>query len=184
MSPQNNFSDIVHPDLITAQKLVYEPNGLDCKVVEIDIESKEYGACTLQINNLRAKFRVGKITPTKIGQFVTLWKRIGKGPIQPYDITDPVDLFIVSVRNNQHFGQFIFPKEVLYEKGVLSKNEQGGKRAMRIYPPWDQPDNSQAQKSQHWQLNYFFEIGAQGTDRDRIQKLFLTHIYETIKILL
>ena len=179
-----NLENLVHIDLLAAQKLAYEPNGLTCSVVEIDTKNKEYGACTLQINNLHVKFRVGKITPTKIGQFVTLWKRSTKGPIQPYDIADPFDLFIVSVRNNRYFGQFVFPKEVLYEKGVLSKNGLGGKRAIRIYPPWDKPDNSQAQKTQHWQLNYFFEIEAQGADKDCIKKLFSAHIYETIKILL
>lgn len=167
-----SLENIVHPDLLAAQKLAYEPNGLNCKLIELDTESKEYGACTLQINNMLVKFRVGKITPTKIGQFVTLWKRIGKGPIQPYDTTDPFDLFIVSVRDNLHFGQFVFPKEVLYEKGVLSKNGLGGKRAIRIYPPWDKPDNSQAQKSQYWQLNYFFEIDKKNVHQDRVRRLF------------
>ena len=167
-----SLENIVHPDLLAAQKLAYEPNGLNCKLIELDTESKEYGACTLQINNVLVKFRVGKITPTKIGQFVTLWKRIGKGPIQPYDITDPIDLFIVSVRNNQHFGQFVFPKTVLYQKGVISKDCIGGKRAMRVYPPWDKVDNQQAEKTQHWQLLYFFEIHPSHVDTARIQKLY------------
>jgi hypothetical protein len=29
--------------------------------------------------------------PTKVGQFVTLWKRLGRGPIQPFDLSYPVE---------------------------------------------------------------------------------------------
>ena len=64
----------------------------------------------------------------------------------------------VSVRDAEHFGQFVFPKAVLYEKGIVSKDGKSGKRAMRIYPPWDITDSRQAKKTQAWQLMYFFEI--------------------------
>ena len=65
---------------------------------------------------------------------------------------------MVSVRKLGTFGQFVFPKTIVYEKGFLSKNGKGGKRAMRVYPPWDIPKNKQAQVTQAWQLQYFFEI--------------------------
>ena len=165
---------MIHPDLLAAQQLVYEPNGLFCNAIVEEAESKEYGACTFVMNHKSITFRVAKITPTKIGQFVTLWKRIGRGPIMPYDTTDLIDLFVVSVRNGAHFGQFIFPKEVLWQKGFVSKDGKGGKRAMRVYPPWDITDNKQAIKTQKWQVPYFFEILTNGqTDVSRIQKLFL-----------
>ena len=105
-----------------------------------------------------AKFRTAKTTPTKIGQFVTLWKRVEGGPIQPFDVADPFDLVVVSVRTLAHFGQFVFPKTVLYEQGIVSKDGNGGKRGIRVYPPWDKADNKQAKKTQQWQLLYFFEI--------------------------
>lgn len=182
MSPLHDFLESAHPDLRAAQKLAYEPSGIPCKLIEVEPESKEYGACHLEINNRKVRFRVSKITPTKIGQFVTLWKRIGKGPIQPYDVTDPIDLFVVSARKDNHFGQFVFPKTVLLEKGILSKNGLGGKRALRIYPPWDKPDNQQAKKSQSWQLEYFFDINAQGTQRNHIQQLFSAHNHEQTEL--
>lgn len=149
---------MTHPDLIAAQKLIYEPAGLMCKNLHKEAESEEYGAFRFEINNRRIIFRTGKITSTKIGQFVTLWKRIGKGPILPYGLEDFIDLFVISVREAEHFGQFVFPKIVLYEKGILSKEGEGGKRAMRVYPPWDITDNRQAKKTQIWQLMYFYEI--------------------------
>ena len=154
-----NGSNVIHRDLIAAQKLVYESCGFTCKDIAQESESQDYGAYEFTVNTMRIKFRVAKTTPTKIGQFVTFWKRRdGIGPIIPYDIFDPIDLFVVSVRKLGNFGQFVFPKTILYEKGFLSKNGKGGKRAMRVYPPWDIPKNKQAQVTQAWQLQYFFEI--------------------------
>lgn len=124
----------------------------------MEAESAEYGAYTFELNGSSILFRVAKITPTKIGQFVTLWKRIGNGPIQPYDASDEIDFFVVSTRKNDQFGQFIFPKSVLCHHDVLSIKGKGGKRAIRIYPPWDKTINRQAQKTQIWQMDYFLEI--------------------------
>jgi hypothetical protein len=53
------------------------------------------------------QYRVAKITPTKVGQFVTLWKRVGRGPIQPFELNDPVDMFVVSTRSGPHPGYFV-----------------------------------------------------------------------------
>jgi hypothetical protein len=158
-------SNIIHPDLILAQKYLYTPCNLPCTSVTAEAESADYGAYTFQMNKLNVQYRVAKITPTKTGQFVTLWKRSKEGPIQPFHISDPVDLFIVNTKNTDHFGQFIFPKSVLYERGVLSDNLKEGKRAFRVYPPWDHPTNNQARKTQQWQLKYFIEArGNQPTD--------------------
>ncbi|OQA36316.1 MAG: MepB protein [Candidatus Dependentiae bacterium ADurb.Bin331] len=111
----------MNPDLLAARNLAYTPSKLMVTHVVNEPESVEYNACTFEMNNKIIKFRTAKITPTKIGQFVTLWKRSGNSPIVPYDLADSVDFFAVSVRNAHHFGQFVFPKKVLYEKGFVSK---------------------------------------------------------------
>ena len=163
----------LHPDLLAAQKIAYEPSGLQCTNFEKEAESEEYGACVFEMASKCIKFRVGKITPTKVGQFVTLWKRIGDGDILPHDLADPFDFFVVSVRDAEHFGQFVFPKMILYEKDIVSKEGKGGKRGIRIYPPWDITESVQAKKTQSWQLEYFFEIHPNTSiDTSRIQKLF------------
>jgi hypothetical protein len=98
---------------------------------------------------------------------------MGKEPIQPFDISDNVDLFIISTRSGDNFGQFVFSKLVLFEKGILSGNNKEGKRAIRVYPPWDNATNRQAQKSQLWQSDYFLEIGKDDqTVLAREKKLF------------
>lgn len=155
----------IHQALNEIQHRVYDSLGFQCSQPIMEPESSEYGACGFELNSLSIKFRVAKITPTKVGQFVTLWKRIQKGPIQPYDCSDSVDFFIINTRKGDHFGQFVFPKTVLCQQDVFSINNIGGKRAIRVYPPWDVTANRQAQKTQKWQLEYFLEI-PKNTDID------------------
>lgn len=168
MKNNNSFN----PDFTLIQKIAYEPNGLFCTNIVIDTESADYGACTFQINNKNVVFRVAKITPTKVGQFVTLWKRIGASLIMPFDLLDPIDLFIVTVVKEELLGQFIFSKELLWQKGFVSKEGTGGKRAMRVYPPWDIADSKQAQKTQEWQLKYFVVL-APGIDLAKMRHFFI-----------
>ena len=163
----------IHPDLLAAKDSVYNPSHFACSALRREAESADYGAYEFELNERRIKFRVAKITPTKIGQFVTLWKRIEKGPIQPFDLSDPVDYFVVSTRNAENFGQFVFPTSVLREHDIVSKNGEGGKRAIRVYPPWDQTVSPQAQKSQRWQLDYFLDLSpARPIDLIRVQILY------------
>ncbi|MCX5923460.1 MAG: MepB family protein [Candidatus Dependentiae bacterium] len=145
-------------DFLQAQKFFLKHFDSSCSNIVQEPESKEYGACQFTIQNKKAAFRIAKITPTKVGQFVTFWKRSQAGPIAPFDESDSIDLFIVSVRDGDKFGQFIFPKSVLIEHDIMSKNHIGGKRAIRVYPSWDKTDNKQAIRTQSWQLKYFYEI--------------------------
>lgn len=168
----NNFSKKGHPDLLLAKDLIYEPSGLVFENLKIEDESEDYGAAEFALNNYSIKFRVGKITPTKIGQFVTFWKRIDKGPILPYNLNDFFDFLVISARAESHFGQFIFPKAVLCEKGIISSSGKEGKRALRIYPPWDKVNNSQAKRTQAWQLQYFIKFTEQNYEFTRIKYLF------------
>ncbi len=64
----------------------------------------------------------------------------------------------MNVRNENEFGQFVFPKYVLIKKGIISTENKEGKRAFRVYPKWDVTKNKQAERTQKWQLNYFYEI--------------------------
>jgi hypothetical protein len=148
----------IHNDLLSIQKLIFDPQNFDYTIPLIEPESAEYGAYIFELNKLSIRFRVSKITPTKTGQFVTLWKRSVNGPILPFDISDQIDLFIISSRDKNNFGHFIFPKFILLEQGIISGSGKEGKRAIRVYPPWNITTNRQAQKTQKWQLNYFLDL--------------------------
>src|SRR5690349_12390186 len=120
----------VPQDFVLAANRVFAPIGLTCSKVEREPESREYGAVMFELGGLPARFRVAKITPTKIGQFVTLWKRIGRGPIQPFDEADPLAVVVIHCRADLQSGQFVFPKSVLCRRDVFSRNGEGGKRAI------------------------------------------------------
>jgi hypothetical protein len=174
MAKQNSWAQITNlpSDLLVAKELVYDKCGYECGTPVMEVESAEYGACGFKLNNLAIKFRTAKITPTKVGQFVTFWKRKGKGPIQPFESSDNFDILIVSVRNGKHLGQFIFPKEALIKHGIISTKSREGKRALRVYPPWDKTTSAQAQKTQKWQLEFFLGISEnKQIDKVRAKKL-------------
>ena len=154
-------------------------NSFQCEFSDLQIEkeSAEYGACNfiLNIDNNKStliEFRVAKTTPKKVGQFVTLWKRINNGPIQPYDLSDDIDFFIIYSQKDNNLGYFIFPKAILHKYGVISTNNHGGKRAIRLYSPFDNTINEQAKKNQSWQVKYF--INALENEFIDFHKLFLS----------
>lgn len=163
----------LHGDLLSAKALVYEPGGLACSLPVPEPESAEYAACAFTVDGRSVRFRVAKTTPTKAGQFVTVWQRSAEGPIRPFDADDGVDLFVISSRDDDGFGQFVFPSEALCERAIVSREGSGGKRGFRVYPPWVTTTNRQARTTQAWQVNYFFPIGQDGpADLTRAHALY------------
>ena len=160
-------------DLIFTFQYIYQPAGMKVTMEAFrEAESAEYDACRFMLDGRMVAFRVAKTTPTKIGQFVTCWKRpVAK--IMPLDLSDNVDFLVVNVSDAIHRGQFVFPQETLVEQGIMSANSKGGKLAFRIYPPWTKPVAKAAIKSQQWQLSYFFPIAERSNiDLERVRKLF------------
>jgi hypothetical protein len=149
---------LFHRDLKIAKKEVYDKCDFVFENPKLNSESEEYGACTFKLNQKIIQHRVSKITPTKVGQFVTIWKRDKKGITEPFDINDDIDFIIITSRDGKNFGQFIFPKVVLAEKGIITQNGKIGKRGIRVYPPWDKVTNKQARLTQSWQTKFFISI--------------------------
>lgn len=150
---------------------IYDKCSLEISDFKIEAESKEYDACRFQLNGLNILNRNAKITPKKVGQFVTFWKRNENGPIEPFDENDQIDFYTVNVRTENEFGQFVFPKSVLIKKGIISTKKKEGKRAFRVYPNWDIAKNKQAERTQKWQLNYFYQINS-STDLQKVTELY------------
>ncbi|MFI1970269.1 MepB domain containing protein [Streptomyces cinnamoneus] len=152
----------LHGDLLAAKTAVYDPSRFVCSQPVPEPESAEYAAHAFTLDGLAVRFRVAKTTPTKVGQFVTVWQRSAEGPIRPFDAEDGVDLFVISSRDSGHFGQFVFPRAVLCERGIVSRGGSGGKRGFRVYPPWVTTTSRQAAATQAWQTAYFLHLGAEG----------------------
>ncbi len=153
-------------------KSVFKPYGLKLTKVEVELESQDYSAHRFQLNGRNVVYRTAKITPTKIGQFVTIWKRNKSGLIIPFDISDNVDLYIIATGKANNLGLFIFPRNILYEFKVLSGNASCGKRGMRVYPAWDMPTSAQALTTKGWQVKYFLDISEEKkVDMESVKRL-------------
>lgn len=150
---------------------VYDKCDFKISNFNLEPESKEYDACQFELNGLNIISRSSKITPKKVGQFVTFWKRNEDGPIAPFNENDPMDLFIVNVRTDTQFGQFVFPKSVLIRKGIISTENKEGKRAFRVYPSWELTKNKRAKRTQSWQLDFFYEIGEE-VDLKKVEGMY------------
>ena len=167
----------IHNHLKVVKELVYDTCGFDFTNLKQNVESSEYGACSFKLTGKTIQFRVSKITPTKIGQFVAIWKRNKEGITEPFNISDDIDFIIISSKSGENFGQFIFPTSVLADKGIITSKGKEGKRGVRVYPPWDIVTNKQAEKTQSWQTNYFFTINKNSVDCNLIERLLLKNNY-------
>ncbi len=165
--------------LIKIKQEVYDKCGLRISDFIPEQESKEYDACQFDLNGRKVISRTAKITPKKSGQFVTFWKRHGNGPIEPFRETDSFDFYSVQLQKDDKLGQFIFPKSILIKKGIVSTNRKEGKRAFRVYPSWDRPTSAQAERTQKWQLNYFYEVN-DSTDLAKVMELYQSTVKQKI----
>ncbi len=158
---------------ISFLKQILDSNSLNYTEPQAEDESSEYKAHFFKIENKSVRYRMAKITPTKIGQFVTIWKRNSNKITCPYDSSDKIDFLMVAVEFKKKSGLFIFPKKALIREGILSVDATGGKRAFRVYPSWDKPESKQATKSQTWQLEFFVETPTdKAIDTKRIKSLY------------
>lgn len=151
-----------HHDFYAVKKCVFDHSNLTVSQFSENSESREYGACIFKLNEKKIVFRVSKITPTKTGQFVTIWKRNTEGITEPFDENDEFDFVVISSTRDTHRGLFVFPKQALIDKGIITTNNKEGKRGIRVYPPWDKPTNKQAEKTQAWQTCYFLAVEENG----------------------
>jgi len=163
-----------HNYLKIAKELVYDKCGFDITNLKLNSESAEYGACSFDLNRKTVQHRVSKITPTKIGQFVTIWKRNKDGITEPFNISDDLDFIIITSKCGDNFGQFLFPKSVLADKGIITNKGKEGKRGIRVYPPWDLVTSIQARKNQSWQTKYFLTIRNDNSTDIEMAKRILT----------
>ncbi|MFB7158167.1 MepB family protein [Lysinibacillus sp. NPDC056232] len=145
--------------LTYVNELLYEPNDLTIKNICEETQNSDYGAGIFQLNSKLVRFRVAKITPTKIGQFVSFWEKDEANKNQAFSFDNATDLLVINTFNdNGDFGQFVFPKEVLLKQNILKTANTKGKMAIRVYPSWETPTSKQAIATQKWQLPYFIKI--------------------------
>lgn len=163
-----------HTMLAYLNDKIYEPNNLRITATQEEKQNFKYCAGTFELFSKKVRFRVAKETPKKVGQFVTIWEKDTNNVNQPYSYDGSPDLFVITTfKNNNEFGQFIFPKNILLKQGILSSDNTKGKMAMRVYPSWDRPTNKQAVNTQKWQLQYFVDLRSLNQDtKNRLVDLY------------
>ncbi|MFR9749564.1 MepB family protein [Nocardia sp. 004] len=165
-------SAVVPHDVAEARR-VLTGLGLECSAAVPETTNAEYGAFVSVVGRGSVRFRVGKLTPAKVGLFVAVWRRAADGSTEPFAGEDGVDLLVITVREGRCFGQFVFPNAALVEHGIVSVAGRGGKRGFRVYPPWSATANSQAMRSREWQCDYFLDLtDSHITDLPRAQRLY------------
>ncbi|MGM0838090.1 MAG: MepB family protein [Bacillota bacterium] len=162
----NNFNNTIK----NLDNIVYKPNTLIITNLKEEKQNSQYAGGIFQLNNKTIRFRVSKITPNKIGQFVSFWEKNENMQNQAFSYDSAPDLLVITCIDDNKLGQFIFPKEILLKEKILKTQSQKGKMAMRIYPIWDNPVSDQAKKSQMWQLQYFVDLS--DTNNLSLGKLF------------
>ncbi len=173
MTEENRIKNSFQQDLEIVNELAYSKCGFAMSNLKWNAESKDYGACSFNLNGKAIQHRASKITPTKPGQFVAIWKRNAAGKTAPFDFSDPVDFIIITARDGNKLGQFVFSRTVLADHGTITRNGKTGKCGIRVYPPWDTVDNKQAKTTQARQIKYFVEIKNDlSTDLNLLKKLF------------
>lgn len=165
------------PEIEHLNEILFKPQGKVINNIVAEPESKEYLAHTFLLTGKKSIFRKAKITPTKIGQFVAIWKRNPEGITAPYSIFDPLEFMFIMTQKGNLSGVFIFPKSALHQNKILSDESKDGKRGIRVYPPWDIPTSKQAMKTQTWQNEFFIDLNNPQLDQARQSKL-LTDIFQ------
>lgn len=163
---------VLSEDLQFVKESVYDKCGLDLVNFSRNPEGADYDACCFMLDGKSVQYRASRITPTKSGQFVAIWKRNKEGITEPFNVIDGIDFIIITSKKSVNFGQFIFPKTVLAERGVMTLSGKEGKRGIRVYPPWDKPENKQAGQTQLWQKEFFVSMkGDKPADLNLLKRL-------------
>lgn len=144
----------VHPDVAEALKALGQSVSWDSLPVP-EADNQEYGAAVASRGQELIRFRVGKLTPTKVGLFVAVWRRAQDGSTEPFPADDGIRLLVVTAREGSNMGHFSFPTSALIQHGIVSVKGVGGKRGFRVYPPWSEVTSGQALRTQQWQCAFF-----------------------------
>jgi len=146
----------VTKELARIDELILKPKGQKITSLTIESECKGYDGFNFVIDNIKIKYRKSKLTPKKVGQFVTLWKRNTENKTQPFHENDDFEFCIIVATEKNDFGLFLFSKSILCKNQIVTTALKEGKRGFRVYPNWAKTNNKQAIKTQSWQNSCFY----------------------------
>ncbi|MFK4637165.1 MepB family protein [Paenarthrobacter histidinolovorans] len=138
-------------------------------VVRSEEQNGDYESGVVQVSGQWWRIRTARITPTKPGAFVAVWKRDEHGATRPFTAAESLAGLIVFVQDlvegAERFGMFRFTPEQLVSLGYVSSSSKPGKRGFRVYPSWCTELNPQAQRTQRGQAPAFVEFPSTAASR-------------------
>lgn len=144
----------------------------DTVIFKKEEQNSDYEGAILQINNNFYRTRRAKLTPKKKGYFVAVWEKDATNTNQAYHVDESPEKLIISIIDDNKYGQFIFPKTALLTYGIFKNATQKGKMAFRVYPSWITELNTTAKKTQAWQIPYFIDLSTT-YDIEKLNALYL-----------
>ena len=139
--------------------------------IEYETQNTYYEGFKCSIDNKIFRSRRANITPKKLGYFVAFWEKDSNKVNSAYKSSENINKLIITIIDFEKRGQFVFPKNVLTEKGILKSAQCKGKMSMRVYPTWSVNLNATARKAQKWQTEYFIDF------TNDIEENILTQLY-------
>ncbi|GGJ35295.1 MepB family protein [Paenarthrobacter histidinolovorans] len=135
-------------------------------VVHAEEQNSDYESGVALIAGEQWRIRTARITPTKPGAFVAVWKRDDNGSTRPFTVEESLSGLLVFVEDRgedraggrERFGAFRFTPEQLISLGYVSSGPRSGKRGFRVYPSWCTDLNPQALRTQRGQAAAFVEF--------------------------
>ncbi|MEB4615596.1 MepB family protein [Leucobacter sp. M11] len=136
------------------------PAGIALGAVTPEPEAAGYAGGLVRVGARQLRIRTARLTPKKTGLFVAIWTRRADGSSGPVPGDDPSDGVLLFVAEGEHRGAFLVPGRGPDPLGLRANLDgSGGKRGVRLYPPWSQAESAQAGRSQHAQAPFFVPAG-------------------------
>jgi hypothetical protein len=163
--------EIVFPSLKVIDKLLANFGEGQLHNVHYETQNKEYEGATFFARHFKFRSRRAKLTPKKKGYFVVFWEKNANNQNQAFTYKESPEKVVITIIDGHLKGQFLFPKALMYKKGVLRDEHNKGKMAIRVYPSWEADLNKSASKTQQWQSAYFLDLTKE-IDKKKIEDLY------------
>lgn len=132
--------------------------GVEISDAVAEEQGSDYESGVVEIGGGSWRIRTARVTPTKLGAFVAVWRRAPGGSTEPFSSADECDGLLVFVKDGARFGAFAFTREHLVNLGIVQSSRHPGKRGFRVYPSWCESLNAQATRTQRAQAGAFADL--------------------------
>ncbi len=132
--------------------------GHDDFEITYENQNKAYHGMFCYHGDQTYRVRSGKFTPKKKGAFVVMWEKDGNNKNKPYDFLEFPQYLVVIISRQNKSGYFLFPKEELKKRRIISDGVIVGKMGFRVYLPDETGLNQTALRTQGWQAEYYHSL--------------------------